>query len=532
MSLDYRKHAETFLESIRIDGEPTIRYTRGTLWEYEGLRYQLASKEVLNDRVMSWMLDFGFSGPGDRHGVVEAIRGLLYREGLTKPPQWAFPRSDEERFHHWLAFRNGILDVTEFLARKRVVLVGHTPRWFSTTILPYNFDPEVTCPVWERCVREWVLGDQPTIDFLQEFCGYCFSPTSDHQYALFLQGQGANGKNIFSETLTRMLGEENVSAVPIEEFGDRFALETTIGMLVNISSETNKKGKLAEGTIKRFISSDRISINKKHKTSVTVKPTTKLIAIWNDQPDIEDSSNAFWRRMRMVRFLRRYEDPSVRDPFLQTKLDRELSGIFNWAIRGLDRLNRAGDFTVSPSIVEANNQVRDTSDPLRAYLLAHYTENPTARVQKDEAYRHYEEWCEDNGREVAVAAQFGKRVKELFPSVRATRLLVGGVKTPVFVGLTRKEESHGGQSVSGHLLGASPRPNVDAAPPAVLLGGHGTSGAHTESGAPVHGTTQERVECGPPLPADGEVDGALQEGGLGASLQPRIPGNEAASPPP
>ena len=89
---------------------------------------------------------------------------------------------------------------------------------------------------------------------MQEWVGYTLTPDTSQQKFLVAEGEGANGKTVFLETHTQLLGPENVSHVPLEMFGMRFQLTSTLGKLANICSEVGEIDRVAEGTLKQFTS--------------------------------------------------------------------------------------------------------------------------------------------------------------------------------------------------------------------------------------------------------------------------------------
>jgi hypothetical protein len=87
------------------------------------------------------------------------------------------------------------------------------------------------CPRWLRFLEEVLEGDKDRISLLQEWFGYCLTHDTSLHAFMVLEGSGANGKSVVCEILTKMLGVDNVSNVPLEVFADRFQLATTLGKL-------------------------------------------------------------------------------------------------------------------------------------------------------------------------------------------------------------------------------------------------------------------------------------------------------------
>src|SRR5262249_57691869 len=92
---------------------------------------------------------------------------------------------------------------------------------------------------WLAFVREMVEGDDERIAVLQEWFGLCLTPDTSFHKLLIMDGDGGNGKSVVLDVLAAMVGEANVSNVPLELFDQRFQLTPTLGKLVNIAAESD-----------------------------------------------------------------------------------------------------------------------------------------------------------------------------------------------------------------------------------------------------------------------------------------------------
>src|SRR5690606_7857354 len=113
---------------------------------------------------------------------------------------------------------------------------------------------------------------------------------------------------------------------------------------IALCSEASSTHNLVDdATIKALIAGDTMQVRQIRQEPFELHPTAKLWWAMNELPAVADTSEGFWRRMRVVPFNRSFtEDERILD--LKEKLDQELPGIFNWAIAGLRRLHNAGQF--------------------------------------------------------------------------------------------------------------------------------------------------------------------------------------------
>jgi P4 family phage/plasmid primase-like protien len=231
-------------------------------------------------------------------------------------------------------------------------------------------------------------------------------------------GIGANGKSVVIATLFAMLGSQNISTVPLEDFGKRFQLAQTLGKLANICAEIGELDKTAEGTLKAFTSGDPMTLENKGKDPFTARPTARLVMCTNNVPRFVDKSEGVWRRMLLLPFNRRVPEAD-RVPGMDKEefWANEAAGILNWSLQGLRRLRENKmQFTQSLICRAALEEHRRLSDPCRDFLLEHYVADPNAEpLRTTDVYREYLTWCEENGNKYPLSAQaFGRHVRHLF----------------------------------------------------------------------------------------------------------------------
>jgi putative DNA primase/helicase len=73
------------------------------------------------------------------------------------------------------------------------------------------------CPMWMAFLRRVTANNEELIGFLQRFLGYCLTGYVTEHSLLFLFGTGANGKGVFTSTVTEIFGTYAIVA-PMEMF--------------------------------------------------------------------------------------------------------------------------------------------------------------------------------------------------------------------------------------------------------------------------------------------------------------------------
>jgi len=336
---------------------------------------------------------------------------------------------DRGRF---LSLKNGLLNL------ETRELINHTPNYFTTVCLPYDYDPDAACPEFELFLTDIMLGRQDYIELLQEFIGYLFRPDLREQKFLLCVGAGANGKGVLFEVIQSLVGIENCSQVPISRFADRFSLNSTIGRIANLTHESSHiLENEAENILKSYVAGDSLTIDRKHRDPIDIQPTAKLLIATNSLPRFGDKTQAIWRRILLVPFdLVLEEQYQIKNK--AEYLKKELPGILNWALAGLGRLNANG-FTIPQGQKELMEEYRRDADPARAFLMDNYSESLNGEyVPCGELYKAYKEFCTDNGCHPMNERTFGQHVKRIFPKVKRRRM--GTAKREyVYWGLTSYE---------------------------------------------------------------------------------------------
>jgi P4 family phage/plasmid primase-like protien len=354
--------------------------------------------------------------------VIAALEGLVLFSQTVQQPSWRGPDNPGPR--NWIALRNGILDVDAYLAGAEQVLRPHTPLWFSTTSLPYDFDLAADCPRW-RAFLARNLGDDPAKQrLLQQWAGYLLLHDTSLQRFLVMVGEGANGKSVVGVVIILLLGEDNVSTEPLELLGDKFRLVGTLGKLANITAEIGEFDKVAEGILKSFVGGDPMTFEPKFKAAFTTLPTARMMLATNNVPYFSDKSDGLWRRMLLLPFdVQIPEEERIpgmtKREFWQAS--GELPGILNWALAGLADLRQQGRFIVPASCQEVVDRVRIDCNPARRFLLETYEEGEGS-IAKAELHQAYCRWCEQSRHHALSDGGFGKEVKRTFRRVKDGKL--------------------------------------------------------------------------------------------------------------
>jgi len=318
---------------------------------------------------------------------------------LLTPPEFQFNREPMI-----LNFTNGTLDLNE-----GSISGIHRRELFQNIQFPYDCNRDAHCPNWNLFL-ESLDFDSDTLKCLQEWGGYCLLPTVQGtlQKSLFFIGEGANGKSVFLETLAAVL--DNVSHLELSELFDRFKIAELEGKLANICTDV-ETSKVMDARFKKIVAGEPQSAERKFKEPFEFGPFAKILFSANDFIPTKDRTHGFYRRFDILRFNRIFKTEEQKPDLLQ-ELKKEVPGIFNWALEGLERLRQQKwIMTKSAYMEDCHNEFRRATNPLQLFIEEECVVEGNATVDANELRSSYKQYCEDKGYKVLSDNKLGQELK-------------------------------------------------------------------------------------------------------------------------
>lgn len=201
------------------------------------------------------------------------------------------------------------------------------------------------CPRW-RSFLERILPDAAVRDYMQRAIGYSAIGEVREHVLHVLWGAGANGKSVFVNTIGAALGDYAVSVPPALMLANGHQEHPTLlaglhGARFAVASETNEDGRFDCATMKMLTGGDVLSARRMREDYWQFKPSHTLWLATNHKPRASDTSNGFWRRIRLIPF--NVTIPAEeQDHDLARKLREELPGVLGWVVEGCLRYMEQG----------------------------------------------------------------------------------------------------------------------------------------------------------------------------------------------
>lgn len=322
-----------------------------------------------------------------------------------------------------------LLNGTFEISGKKSILRNFDRTDFLNYQLPFEYNAQANAPMFEAYLNK-VLPDIAMQNILAEYLGYVFLKQGSEglklEKALILYGSGANGKSVFYEVVNALLGAENTSNYSLQSLTDEngYYRAKIANKLVNYSSEIN--GKLESSIFKQLVSCEPVGARLPYGEPFEIQEYAKMIFNCNELPKDVEHTNAYFRRFLIIPFEVTIPD-NERDTQLSNKIIKnELSGVFNWVLKGLERLLEQKNFTQSDKVNNVLEEYKIQSDSVKMFLEDYgFSKSSNDYVLIKELYILYRAFCNDDGCKPVNKKNFIKRLES--DNVNVKRINKGNI---------------------------------------------------------------------------------------------------------
>lgn len=371
MELDHGKYAHAFFKKDKEDGSSTFRQVhaaaamhfpgrivydeRGVAWTYSDGVYTKDDRVIT--RRLTWLLGDLYSRT--IRGLVEdQVRSTAATISLATPPP-----------NGYMNFTNGLLEW------RTGVLHSHSEDVVLTTQFPYDWDPSALCPRFDHWLSVMLEPDQ--IALAWKILGYMMLSGNPLQVAIMLYGKGSNGKSTFLNVIGRLLGDRNLSAVPLKDFNERFQTGPMIGKIANIVGDIDSSFQVSTAALKQATGGDRVQLEDKGKNPILAYLWATCVFSANKIPGTSDRSEGYAERWIPIHFKRKAKDHRIEN-FSEEQLWAEVQGIAVKAVTALQGVPIASGFDraqafdlTSASAIEAVKEFQEASDVYLSWVKNH-----------------------------------------------------------------------------------------------------------------------------------------------------------------
>ncbi|MDA7827637.1 phage/plasmid primase, P4 family [Rhodobacteraceae bacterium] len=326
--------------------------------------------------------------------IESQIKSIL--ELAKSEPRMSMLADGLDAHPEFLGVGNGVVDLRSGKLR------ANAPSLYITKYVNYDYSPTATCPLFKKFLADVFQGDYEIISAVHRLVGLTATGRSDEEIIIFCVGTGANGKSIFGNVLSTIMGQHSVTTPPsilAARRADDHSARSDIAMLhgARMVSINELPGgmTLDENVVKHLAGREPISARFLYKEPFTFLPRFTPWVRTNHRPIIKGTDNGIWRRLVIVPFRRTFV-PEEQDNGLETRLMAEAEGVLAWIVEGA-KLYLSNGLQNSRAMKSEVSQYRSDSDLLGEFLSDNTVVCATAEVDQREFYVRYKCWCEANG---------------------------------------------------------------------------------------------------------------------------------------
>ncbi|AUR98420.1 P-loop containing nucleoside triphosphate hydrolase [Vibrio phage 1.250.O._10N.261.55.E11] len=331
-----------------------------------------------------------------------------------------------------ILLQNGILDITTN------ELLPHTRDYFSTNILPYDYDPNAACPTWDAFLQSTFEGDQERVDFIEEWLGYMMVRDYSYQKIAMLIGAPRSGKTLIANITTSLIGDSNFMGIDLDGFADNGTLEQALDKPVLWVGDAGtisgpNRGKIVD-RLKTISGDGAISCSRKYKSAFSGRIPGRITITCNNVLTFSDDSGALAGRFVICPFNKSFKDKE--DPTLLGRMQNELPGIANRCINALRRLRARGRFQEPAIAASERESITYRYSPVLAFINDECVTSDEQRVHGDQLYARYKMWCMRSGSKAIPQRTFVDAVRSATRGKTEKKVVsINGIKLQGFAGL-------------------------------------------------------------------------------------------------
>src|SRR5579883_3513323 len=356
---------------------------------------------------------------------------LLHLRGMAavpdrgeEPPFWlptaASPPAGAGLPGTIVAAKNGLFRLDE-LSRDCAPFSPPTPAFFTLTPLPFPVHPGAGEPrEWVKFLGEVFAGDTASRAILQEWFGYILARETRMQKILLLVGPTRSGKRTITKILSDLVGKGNVAGPTFASLGTQFGLSDLLGKTLAIISDARLSPRTDLAVVaERLLTisgEDALTIDRKYKSPVTARLSTRVVICTNELPRLTDASGAMSNRFLILPTPLSWAGREDRG--LLDRLRNELPEILVWAAAGWKRLREQGQFSRSSASERSGRDLDILTSPIRAFVSDRCVLGPGHEVEVPRLLSAWKAWNEELGLKVPPDSEFWRDLRTVVPDLQ------------------------------------------------------------------------------------------------------------------
>jgi len=376
------------------------------VFDAEIMEYIIQTEHIISVRGVIYLYENGvYCVDNDGTLLKNIIQSLIYKEFQNSHTinriynlivmQSCLQKRDTEVNQYpssFINFKNGMLNV------ETMELLPHKPEYYSMNQIPHNFKQIYKQDLYKFPHSQQFLKTSlniPDINTIFQYMGICMTHSTVYQIFLLLKGEGANGKSVLIDMFHEVIGEQNISNLSMDKLTQRFFSSQLLFKLCNTCADISKITIEDDAELKKIIGSDVIQAEFKGKDSFSFRPYAKMLFSANRFPYVDDKSDAFKRRLRVVEMNKK---PVKKDIHLKEKMSKEVDFWICMAVAELKKVLEYNDVYESENSKKVKENIHKESDSVYAFILDCLLPVEGMNIKRSEMFKEYDKYCTKNER--------------------------------------------------------------------------------------------------------------------------------------
>lgn len=314
-------------------------------------------------------------------------------------------------------------------------LVDHSPEYLLLNKYPFEYDPSAVCPNFMKFLDQILLNKKSLINFIQSILGYCISWKTSEQVMFFFYGEGENGKSTLQEIFREIAGRNHTVEHRLDIFNSSRETHLLFGKKLLLAGEMSEDEVTETERLKNAISGESIASNPKYRNPFTFKSKLKIIVSINHFPLFKDKSVGMKRRVLVIPFDAMIPAHQKNLDLFQGDLVPELPGIFNFALKGLRKMQK-GKLVVPKEIKKLSESKSFVRNSVAEFVHQKCEFGRAYTIDLAVFYSMYSKFCKTNRSEPLLKNMVGKKLKSINPNIKRKQRTVNKKNdTPIYVGI-------------------------------------------------------------------------------------------------
>lgn len=295
--------------------------------------------------------------------------------------------------------------------RQTKTLEPFTPKYVFTTKISTNYVENAPAPVingwnFDEWLYEIACADREVYTLLWQVINDSLNGNYTRKKAIFLVGDGNNGKGTFQVMLSNLIGFDNVASLKVNEFDHDFKLGVLEGKTLVIGDDVPVGVNVEDSSnFNSVVTGDSVLVNIKNKQPFRTVYRCTVIQSTNGMPRFKNKTGGTNRRLLIVPFNADFngnkENTDIKEKYLKDK--KVLEYILYKAIN-MDFKK----FIIPQVSAKMLEEYKQDNDPVYDFKVVEFDTWNVDKIPKSVVYFRYKIFCENSGYHALSERKFYK----------------------------------------------------------------------------------------------------------------------------